>query len=90
MLAQIKNQPTQMKVRPLHIPSHNDVLFTISIEEACLYTSNSSIDWIVEYGSSHHVTPCKINFVSYETSGHYGRVQLGNNHLCNIDGVGDV
>ena len=56
---------------------------------ACLYTSSSSIDWILDSGASHHVTPSKTNFVSYEL-GDYGRVHLGNNHFCDIVGVGDV
>ena len=67
----------------------SDVLFTFSMEDACLYTSSNSIDWILDSGSSHHVTPSKTNFVSYEV-GDYGRVHLGNNHFCDIVGVGDV
>ena len=53
----------------------DDVLFTISIEDACLYTSSCSIDWILDYGASYHVTPCKANFVAYKT-GDYDRVHL--------------
>jgi hypothetical protein len=48
-----------------------------------------SIDWILDSGASHHVTPSKDNFVAYN-SGDYGKVHLGNNHFCNIVGVGDV
>ena len=66
-----------------------DVLFTVSIEDACLYNYSNSIDWILESRASHHVTPCKTNFVSYETCD-YGIVCLGNNHFCNIVGVRDV
>ena len=71
------------------IVSDSDVLFTISMEDACLYTSSSSIYWILDSGASHHVTPSKTNFVSYGI-GDYGRVHLGNNHFCDIVGVGDV
>lgn len=53
------------------------------------FTSNSSFDWILESGASHHVTACKDSFVAYNV-GYYGRVHLGNNHFCNIVGVGDV
>ena len=49
-----------------------DVLFFVSMEDACIYTSSSSIDWILDSGSSHHITPCKSNFVSYEI-GDYDR-----------------
>ena len=49
----------------------SDVLFTFSMEDACLYTSSSSIDWILNSGASHHVTLSKTNFVSYEV-GDYG------------------
>ena len=66
-----------------------DVLFTFSIEDACLYTSSGSFDWILDSGESHHVTPCKDSFVAYNP-GDYGRVYLGNNHFCSIVRVGDV
>ena len=62
------------------VVSDSDVLFTVSMEDACLYTSISSIYWILNSGASHHVTPSKTNFVSYEV-GDYGRVHLGNNHF---------
>jgi len=65
------------------------VLFTVSVEDACVYTSSSSFDWILESRASYHVTPCKDSFVSYNT-GDYDRVHLGNNHFCSIFGVGDV
>ena len=71
------------------VVSDSDVLFTVSMEDACLYTSSSSIDWILDSGASHHVTPSKTNFVSYE-AGDYGRVHLGNNYFCDIVGLGDV
>ena len=48
------------------VASNSDVLFTLSMEDAFLYTYRSRIDWILESGSSHHVTPCKTNFVLYE------------------------
>lgn len=65
------------------------MLFTVSVEDACVYTSNSSFDWILDSGASHHVTPCKDIFVSYNPDD-YGRVHLGNNHFFSIVGVGDV
>lgn len=64
-------------------------VFTVSVEDAYVYTSSSSFDWILDSGASHHVTPCKDSFVSYNP-GDYGRVHLGNNHFCSIVGVGDV
>ena len=71
------------------IVSDAEVLFTVSMEDACLYTSSNSIDWIIDSRASHHVTPSKDNFVTYNL-GDYGRVRLGNNHFCKIVGVGDV
>jgi hypothetical protein len=71
------------------VATDGDVLFTVSVEDACVYTSSSSFDWILDSGASHHVTPCKDSFVSYNP-GDYGRVHLGNNHFCSIVGVGDV
>ena len=53
------------------IVSDSDVLFTVSMEDACLCTSSSSIDWILDSRASHHVTASKTNFVSYEV-GDYG------------------
>ena len=70
------------------VVSDVEVLFIVSMEDVCLFTSSSS-DWIHEFGASDHVTPCKDNFVSYKILD-YGRVQLRNNHYCNIVGVGDV
>lgn len=71
------------------IAMDGDVLLTILVEDVCLNTSSSSFDWILDFEASHHVTPCKENFVAYN-HGDYGRVHLGNNHICNIVGVGDV
>ena len=59
------------------------------MEDACLYTPRYNIDWILDFGASHHVTQSKYNFVAYNL-GDYGRVHLGNNHFCKIVGVGDV
>lgn len=39
------------------IVTDGDVLFTILVEDACLYTSSSNFDWIFNSGESHHVTP---------------------------------
>ena len=71
------------------VVTDGDVLFTVSVEDACLYTSSSSFYWILDSGASHHVTPCKDSFVAYNL-GDYGRVHLGNNHFCSIVGVGYV
>ena len=65
------------------------MFFTVSVEDAFLYTSSSNFDWILDSGASHHVTPCKDIFVAYNP-GDYGRVHLGNNNFCSIVGVGDV
>jgi hypothetical protein len=32
-----------------------EVLFNVSMEDACLYTSNCNIDWTLHSGISHHV-----------------------------------
>jgi hypothetical protein len=69
--------------------SQNEVLFIVSREDACLYTSKYNVDWILDSRASHHVTPSKDNFVAYSSSD-YGKVQLGNNHFWSIVGVGDV
>ena len=71
------------------VATYGDVLFTVSVEDACVYTSSSNFDRIPDSRASHHVTPCKDSFVSYNL-GDYGRVHLGNNHFCSIVGVGDV
>jgi len=71
------------------VATDGDVLFIVSVEDACVYTSSSGFVWILDSGSSHHVTPCKNSFVSYNP-GDYGRVHLGNYHFCSIFGVGDV
>jgi len=47
------------------VASKSDVLFTVSVEEAYLYTSSSSIDWVLDSGASHHVTPRKNIFFFY-------------------------
>ena len=62
------------------LATYGDVLFTISIDDACVYTSSSSFEWILEFGASHHVTPCKYSFVSYNL-GDYGRVNLRKNRF---------
>ena len=77
------------KCDTITIVSKGDVLFTVSLKETCLYTSSSSIDWTLDSREIHHVTPCKNNYVTYETSDN-GRVRSGNNHFCNIVGTRDV
>ena len=71
------------------VVTYGDVLFIVSVEDSCLYTSSSSFHWILDSGASHHVTPCKDSFVAYNV-GDYGRVHLGNNHFCIIVGVRNV
>ena len=71
------------------VASKSDVLFIVLVEEAWLYIYSSSIDWVLDSGVYHHVTPCKNNFSTYEEVDH-GRVHLGNNHFSNIVGVKDV
>ena len=39
------------------VATDGDVLFTVSVEDACVYTSSSSFDWILDSAASHHVTP---------------------------------
>jgi hypothetical protein len=59
------------------------------MEDACLFPSNYSVDWILDYGASHYATPSKDKFVAYSSSD-YGKLHFGNNHFCSIVGVGDV
>ena len=48
-----------------------------------------SQSWIVDSGASFHVTPSLESFASY-TAGSLGKVYLGNNHACEIEGVGTI
>lgn len=41
--------------------------------------------WIVDSGASFHVTPNMGAFASY-SAGHCGKVYLGNNYACDIEG----
>jgi hypothetical protein len=59
------------------------------MEDACLFVSNYSVDWILDSGASHHVTPINDNFVAYSYDD-YGKVHLRNNHFCNNVGLGDI
>ena len=45
--------------------------------------------WIVDSGASFHVTLCLECFATYET-GNLGKVCLGNNHACAIEGIGTM
>ena len=45
--------------------------------------------WIVDSGASFHVTPCLECFTTFD-AGSYGKVYLGNNSACNIDGIGTI
>ena len=42
--------------------------------------------WIIDSGASFHCTP-KECFLSFFV-GNFGKVYLGNNHTCNIEGLG--
>ena len=45
--------------------------------------------WIVDSGASVHVTPCLECFATYE-AGNFGKLYLGNNHACAIEGIGTM
>ena len=45
--------------------------------------------WIVDSSASFHVTPSMECFASWH-AGKYGKVYLGDNHACNIEGMGSV
>lgn len=66
-LAQIKNEEAQVKVN--HYWSIKRwCLFIISVEEVILYTSNSSIDWVLESKEYQHVTPHKKSLLQMKSS----------------------
>ena len=46
-------------------------------------------DWIMDSRASFHVTPHREWLTSYDAK-RTGRVCLGNDHACEIKGVGDV
>lgn len=48
-----------------------------------------SQSWIVDSGASFHVTPSLECFATFD-AGNYGKVYLGNNHACTIDGIGTI
>lgn len=47
------------------------------------YTCNRMNNWLLDSLESHHVTPCKHNFIGYDVSD-YGRVHFRINRLCKI------
>ena len=58
--------------------------------DALLSTNDAlSQSWIVDSGASFHVTPTKECF-STLNAGMYGKVYLGNNHACSIEGIGTM
>lgn len=46
------------------------MLFIVLVENACVYTSSISFDWILDSGASHCVAPCKDSFVAYNPGGY--------------------
>ena len=45
--------------------------------------------WLVDLRASFHVTPCLDCFATYE-AGNLGKVHLGYNHACAIEGIGTM
>ena len=58
--------------------------------DALLSTNDAlSQSWIVDSGASFHVTPSKECFSTLNAR-MYGKVYLGNNHACSIEGIGTM
>ena len=67
------------------------ILLNSGLESSQLVTTDDLAvqDWIMDSGASFHVTPHREWFTSYDAK-RTGRVRLGNDHACEIKGVGDV
>lgn len=84
----------KVKIEEINAVTHdsdNDVLFMSSLSAELLTTSDDaySQDWILDSGTSFHVTPHGEWFSTYD-SGKTGCVHLGNDYACDIVGVGDI
>ncbi|KAI5662081.1 hypothetical protein M9H77_21404 [Catharanthus roseus] len=60
-------------------------------EVLCVSPSPSSVSdhWILDSGCTFHMTPNKHWFSDFKPLEH-GKVFMGNNHVCNIKGIGNV
>ena len=68
-----------------------DILLNSGLESSQLVTTDDLAmqDWIMDSRASFHVTPYCEWFTSYDAK-RTGQVRLGNDHACEIKGVGDV
>ena len=75
----------------VHSRGDGDICYASTLEDVFLIATDTlfSQNWIIDSGTSFHVTPHREWFVSYDAS-RKGCVRLGNDYACDIVGVGDV
>ena len=68
-----------------------EILLNSGLESSQLVTTDDLAvqDWIMDSGASFHVTPHCEWFTSYDAK-RTRQLHLGNDHACEIKGVGDV
>ena len=68
---------------------HEDVVMLSLEEQKCEHVAKNVVEWVVDSTTSHHVTPTKRLFTTYN-AGDFGVVKMGNSSYSKIVGVGDV
>ena len=68
---------------------HEDVLMLFLEEQKCEHVAKNDVEWVVDSTTSHHVTPTKRLFTTYN-AGDFGVVKMGNSSYSKIVRVGDV
>lgn len=73
------------------VPNAEDMLISKKDVIDALLSANDGLSqsWIVDSGASFHVTPSLECFATY-VAGNYGKVYLGDNFACNIEGMGTM
>ena len=90
-----KQEEPSVKAKEINALSRDNeegrILLNLGLELSQLVTTNDNAvqDWIMDSGASFHVTPHCQWFTSYDAK-RIGRVNLGNDFVCAIKGVGDV
>lgn len=75
----------------LVVANAEDMLISQKDVIDALLSANDGLSqsWIVDSGASFHVTPSLECFATY-VAGNYGKVYLGDNFACNIEGMGTM
>jgi hypothetical protein len=85
----LQDGKVEEKEKGTAIVATGDGVVVLCDGEQCLHATDHMIEWVVDTGTSFHVTPRRDLFSNY-VAGYHGSVKMGNASSSAIHGIGDV